>query len=130
MTKILWGVRNKRNAPETPEKSKYEIVEELTKQGKSCKEIVEITGFKNSLVSQYRYKIKQRDGDVFPSGHNADREKCKTCQYRAGSSNSKSGCDYIEHTGRSRGCSVADCDKYEKGDRLILKETFSLLGDE
>lgn len=109
------------NVPET-DKSKYEIVEELTLQGMSCKEIVRLTGFKNSLVSQYRYKMKQKsEQNVFPPGHNADRKKCTTCQYRS-SGYTKNGCDYIEHTGHRRGCSVEDCDKYVKGERLSRKD--------
>lgn len=113
------GVKEK--VPEK-EKSKYEIVEELTRQGKTCKEIAELTGFKNSLVSQYRYKIKQKpEENVFLPGHNAEREKCTTCQYRS-SGYTKNGCDYIEHTGHRRGCRVEDCDKYVKGERLSRKD--------
>lgn len=42
--------------------------------------------------------------------------KCKTCKFRAVRT-AVNNCDYIVITKRSRGCSVEDCDKYEKGTR-------------
>lgn len=100
-------------------KSKREIVEELSRQGKSCKEICEITGFKNSVVSQYRYNLKKKEGlkEIVPAGHNADRHLCEKCRYRAGNDLKRSGakCAYIDIVGHSRGCAAEDCDVYEKG---------------
>lgn len=43
--------------------------------------------------------------------------KCKTCKYRAKGS-AQNGCDYIVIVGKCRGCSVKECDKYEKGKKL------------
>lgn len=53
-------------------------------------------------------------------GWNADHGACKTCRYRPDPTMTKRGmgCDYLDLAGHSRGCSVADCDKYEKGDRM------------
>ena len=50
-------------------------------------------------------------------------KKCKTCQYRAAESSSN-GCDYYLITGKTRGCSVENCDKYIEGDKIQLKTTF------
>ena len=57
-------------------------------------------------------------------GWNADREACKTCRYRPdkGMSQRGMGCDYLDLVGHSRGCSVEDCDKYEKGNRVKKNE--------
>ena len=44
-------------------------------------------------------------------------EKCKTCIYRA-AADDPNVCDHILLTGRMRGCSVEECDRYEKGDRI------------
>lgn len=51
---------------------------------------------------------------------NTDRHLCKTCRFR-GKDYSKNGCDYIEHTGKSRGCKVENCSVYEKGDPDPIK---------
>lgn len=47
--------------------------------------------------------------------------KCRTCKYKA-QEQAINGCDYISIVGHSRGCSVKDCDKYEKGKRLSCLE--------
>lgn len=50
-------------------------------------------------------------------------KKCKTCKYR-GKADQFIGCEFILHFGRSRGCSVEECDKYEKGPRQRLPEHY------
>lgn len=50
--------------------------------------------------------------------------KCKTCRYR-GSNYIGNGCDYIEFTGHSRGCSVEECDKHEKKTRKARRTNAS-----
>lgn len=93
-------------------------VQELARQGLTNSEIVKKTGFKYQSV--YLYAKEVRDiPDIIP-GSNADRQKCKTCIYRA-TDNAQNNCDFIAHTGKSRGCAVEDCDKYEKGPRMKLK---------
>ena len=108
----------------------------MTLQGKSCEEIVRLTGFGKNLVYQYRYKLnkeikagEEAAQEEFSPGHNADRKKCQTCCYRGRDPKNKNGCDYIEHEGHSRGCSVEDCNRYVKGPRLDLKNTMSLQED-
>lgn len=94
----------------------------MVKQGKSAKEIIEITGYGRNLVYQYQYKIRQEQKDhpkeIIP-GHNADRHLCKTCMWRSTDNNIKSGaagCEYSLKHNHSRGCKVEDCTVYEKGD--------------
>ena len=49
-----------------------------------------------------------------------NKEKCKTCRYRA--DRGEFGCNYILIEGHSRGCSVANCTRYEKGKRLQVRD--------
>lgn len=44
-------------------------------------------------------------------------KKCKSCKY-IGQKQAVNGCDYIIIIGHMRGCTVKDCDKYEKGKRM------------
>ncbi len=67
-------------------------------------------------IYHYYQKYKNKTGDEEPEGKNAGRKLCRTCIYRGRPH--KNGCDYIDHTGKRRGCSVDDCDKYERGERL------------
>lgn len=46
-------------------------------------------------------------------------KKCSTCKYRA-SGYSRHGCNYYYIKGTIRGCSVANCTKYEEGERIGL----------
>ena len=44
-------------------------------------------------------------------------EKCRHCKYRAGYQDAN-GCDYYLITGKLRGCSVEECDRWkEKGEK-------------
>ena len=47
--------------------------------------------------------------------------KCRFCKFRAAKTD-VNRCDYILITGHRRGCSVKDCDKYEKGERLPIRK--------
>ena len=101
-------------------KTKYEIVIELTEQGKTCKEIEQMTGI--SLPSIYKYRgiynrISKPKTIEVVKGHNKNRILCRTCIYRARDFG-VNVCDYIEHVGHSRRCLVEDCDKYIKGARI------------
>jgi hypothetical protein len=100
-------------------KTKYDIVRELTEEGKTSKEIAQITGFKLSTVHQYKTlinNIKKATKIEAVKGHNKDRNLCKTCIYRS-REEAVNRCDYILFIGHSRGCDVEDCDKYIKGSR-------------
>lgn len=46
-------------------------------------------------------------------------KKCSTCKYRA-ADRSNNGCNYYYIVGSIRGCSVANCIKYEEGERISL----------
>ena len=47
--------------------------------------------------------------------------KCKTCRYRAAEQD-MNGCDFFLITGKMRGCSVAKCNRYEKGAKTSLRK--------
>ena len=96
-----------------PAETKEAVVLRMKKQGKTIDEIVEETGFKKGTVKQY-YTRKQGK-PALKTVDNTDLHLCKTCRFR-GKNCSKNGCDYIEHTGKSRGCKVENCSVYEKGD--------------
>jgi hypothetical protein len=52
-----------------------------------------------------------------PTKSKHSNPKCKTCKYRAAEQDLH-GCDYNLITGLSRGCSVRECNKYEKGKKI------------
>ena len=68
--------------------------------------------------------VDYKNPDARP-GWNADRKNCKTCRYRQAHNNptdkDKGNCNYIEIAGHSRGCTVEDCNRYVKGDRMERK---------
>lgn len=101
-----------------PAETKEAVVLRMKKQGKTIDEIVEDTGFKKGTVKQY-YTRKQGK-PALKTVDNTDRHLCKTCRFR-GKDYSKNGCDYIEHTGKSRRCKVENCSVYEKGDPDPIK---------
>lgn len=115
----------------SPGKPKKETAMELAAQGLGAPEIAkelevpystvyywlnpEKCGKKKSAGSRQKPAVRE----ITP-GWNADHGACKTCRYRPDPTMTKRGmgCDYLDLAGHSRGCSVADCDKYEKGDRM------------
>lgn len=91
--------------------TKREVIAELVVQGLSNKEIADKTGINYNTVYSYAKDIRKLAavGDI---GKNADRHLCRRCRFR----NKHYGiCDYISYMHKSRGCKVADCDKYERG---------------
>lgn len=91
-------------------KTKYEIVCELSKEGKSSKEIAELTGIGINTVYQYKATINRSNKIAkyeCQKGHNKNRVLCRTCRYRA-REESVNGCDYIVINKKSRGCAVED----------------------
>ncbi len=96
-------------------KTKKETALELAAHGMSTAEIAKQMGESYSNVYYWTHKDKSRKKKQKKvSGWNADRHGCRTCQYRA----EKKGCDYYIITDRERGCDPADCNRYEKGERL------------
>ena len=118
-------------------KTKKEIALEMASQGKTAAQIAKETGWAYNTVYYYlnpdkckpkkqatEIPVDYRNPDARP-GWNADRRKCKTCQYRQAHNNptdlNKGNCNYIEIVGHSRGCAVEDCDRYVKG-AIMRKE--------
>lgn len=105
-------------------KTAGEIIEPYVRQGLSDSEIAEKTGIKYGTVWAASKKIRDQLAET--KGKNADRHLCKTCKYRAAVSTRSSGikCEYAlkPGTGNTRGCDVEDCDKYEKGAPIRVKE--------
>ena len=110
-------------------KTKKEIALEMASQGKTAAQIAKETGWAYNTVYYYlnpdKCKPKKQAAEIPVNyrnpdarlGWNADREKCKSCQYRA-RADKGGGCDYIEIAGHSRGCDVEDCDRYVRGKKL------------
>nr|WP_300826454.1 hypothetical protein [uncultured Schaedlerella sp.] len=100
------------------------IIEPYVRQGIPNTEIAEKTGIKYSTVWAAAKKIRDQMAET--KGKNADRHLCKTCKYRAATYNQKNTgikCEYALKSGkRSRRCNVEDCDKYEKGAPVRVKD--------
>ena len=93
-------------------KPKKELALELAAKGMPVKEIADQLGVKYGTV----YYWVKNDSNKKP-GWNADRHACQTCMYRATGplKTNGAGCDYVSIAGRSRECTVEDCEKYIKG---------------
>lgn len=113
-------------------KPKKETALELATQGLGAPEIAKELDVPYSTVYYWLNPEKcgkkksagsRQKPDLKP-GWNADREACKTCRYRPDKRMAQRGigCDYLDLVGHSRGCSVEDCDKYEKGNRVKKNE--------
>lgn len=105
-------------------KTAGDIIEPYVRQGLPDSEIAEKTGIKYRTVWAAAKKIRERLEET--KGKNADRHLCKTCKYRAVAyiqNGSGIKCEYALKSGkRSRGCDVEDCDKYEKGAPVRVKD--------
>lgn len=125
--------------PIEPKKTKKSIILELTEQGKTAKEIAEITGFAIQTIHQTRYLSKRSTQESSPKetqtkqpkevvpGHNADRHLCKICKWRAKKNNPNGvGCEFAQHHDHTRGCAVEDCNVFEKGDPAHQKKPIVL----
>lgn len=101
-----------------------EVLRKYVLDGKSNKEIAEmmkvsvgtiknwvhengLTGFRTRGVGR---KEPQRG-----YGYNSDRHLCWSCRYRDRLATARGGCNYLAIVGHSRGCSVENCNVYEKG---------------
>lgn len=93
-------------------KPKKELALELAAKGMPVKEIADQLGVKYGTV----YYWVKNDSNKKP-GWNADRHACQTCMYRATGplKTNGAGCNYVSIAGRSRECTVEDCEKYIKG---------------
>lgn len=106
-------------------KTAGDIIEPYVRQGLPDSEIAEKTGIKYRTVWAAAKKIRERLEET--KGKNADRHLCKTCKYRAEAyyqNGSGIKCEYALKSGtkRTRGCDVEDCDKYEKGAPVRVKD--------
>lgn len=102
-----------------------EIIEPYVRQGLSDSEIAKKTGIKYTTVWEAAKKIRERMAET--KGKNADRHLCRTCKYRAAAyypNGTGIKCEYALKSGtkNSRGCDVEDCDKYEKGAPIKVKD--------
>ena len=118
-------VTKKAGAQKAKPKEAKDIIEPYVKQGLTDSEIAKKTGIKYGTVWAAAKKIRDQMAET--RGKNADRHLCKTCKYRAATYNQKNfgiKCEYVLKSGtkRSRGCDVEDCDKYEKGAPVKVKE--------
>lgn len=86
-----------------------EKIIQMLGEGKSQREIAEAFNVNQTTVCNWIRKHK----------------KCQTCKYRD-KDPKKGNCDYVGKTGHSRGCSVYNCEKYEKGDPVTRKKALSL----
>ena len=78
----------------------------------------ELLGFWLANGDLVNHKRIEKVIPQFYPGHNADRHLCKICRFRCSSANAKSkrnGCEYKLHNNHTRGCSVEDCNVFEKG---------------
>lgn len=127
--------------PKRAKKTKKSIILELTEQGMTAKEIVEITGFEIQTVHQTRYLAKRNAKETqaeTPKGQqtiedNSDRHLCKICAYRgsafqgkSANSSSATGCEYAIIKGHPRGCSADNCNVFEKGNPKKSKKPLVL----
>ena len=102
-----------------------EQVKRLLDYGMSDRRIAEIMDVNSKSIWRYRRKFGI-DAPTEPvviddeKGPNRDRHFCRKCIYRAKntSGTSRAGCDYLLHTGTTRMCPVAICDKFKRGDSL------------
>ncbi|MCI9153815.1 hypothetical protein D3Z53_23210 [Lachnospiraceae bacterium] len=106
-------------------KTAGDIIEPYVRQGLPDSEIAEKTGIKYRTVWAAAKKIRERLEET--KGKNTDRHLCKTCKYRAAAyiqNGSGIKCEYALKSGtkRTRGCDVEDCDKYEKGAPVRVKD--------
>lgn len=105
-------------------KTAGDIIEPYVRQGLPNSEIAKKTGIKYSTVQMAAKKIRDQLAET--KGKNADRHLCKTCRYRAGVYYQKgSGIKYeyaLKSGKNTRGCDVEDCDKYEKGAPVKVKD--------
>lgn len=113
-----------------PEEVKQEAIE-LRKSGMSFVKIGE--KLQISANAAFRFNTEKKENDkpkkeltlnqtesdlkAIAEKNNYDRHLCKKCKWKAGR-HSINGCDYIMHFHKSRRCTVAECDKYEKGKRV------------
>lgn len=103
--------------------------------GKSNKEIAEMMKvsvgtiknwvYENGLTG-FRTRGGKRKEPRHVDGYNSDRHLCRSCRYRDGLATARGGCNYLSIAGHSRGCSVENCNVYEKGKKATKKEAMRL----
>ena len=108
--------------PESENEKRRAKIEELVEQGYQNKEIAEKTGIPVGTVGYYAAAIRKqkKEKEKERLGVNADRHLCISCKYRSDKPTVNT-CDYAGIMKHSRGCTVEDCTRYEKGARLKIK---------
>ena len=107
---------------ESENESRRTIIGELVEQGYQNKEIAEKTGIPVGTVGTYAamFRKQKKKAEKESAGKNADRHLCASCKYRSARPE-VNVCDYAGIMEHSRGCTVEDCTRYEKGKRLKMK---------
>ena len=111
-------VEPEKEMTDLPARKKKMMIEELVKAGFTNKAIAEKTGFPYATVYNYTREIRkfapgEKDEKIKP-GYNSDRHKCRTCMFKG--KGREGGCDYVSINRHSRGCSVSDCNVYERAE--------------
>ena len=112
-----------------------EVLRKYVLDGKSNKEIAEmmkvsVGTIKNWVhengLTGFRTRGGKRKEPRHVDGDNSDRHLCRSCRYRDGLATARGGCNYLAIVGHSRGCSVENCNVYEKGKKATKKEVMRL----
>lgn len=112
-----------------------EVLRKYVIEGKSNKEIAELMGVSVGTIKNWVHEngltgFRTRGGGRKEPqrgyGYNSDRHLCRSCRYRDGLATARGGCNYLAIVGHSRGCSVENCNVYEKGKKVTKKEAMRL----
>lgn len=112
-----------------------EVLRKYVLDGKSNKEIAEMMKVSVGTIKNWVYEngltgFRARGGGRKEPqrgyGYNSDRHLCRSCRYRDGLVTARGGCNYLSIAGHSRGCSVDNCNVYEKGKKVTKKEAMRL----
>ena len=112
-----------------------EVLRKYVLDGKSNKEIAELMKVSVGTIKNWVYEngltgFRTRGGGRKEPqrgyGYNSDRHLCRSCRYRDGLATARGGCNYLAIVGHSRGCSVENCNVYEKGKKVTKKEAMRL----
>ena len=112
-----------------------EVLRKYVLDGKSNKEIAEMMKVSVGTIKNWVHEngltgFRTRGGGRKEPqrgyGYNSDRHLCRSCRYRDGLAATRGGCNYLAIVGHSRGCSVENCNVYEKGKKVTKKEAMRL----
>lgn len=112
-----------------------EVLRRYVIDGKSNKEIAELMKVSVGTIKNWVHEngltgFRTRGGGRKEpqrgDGDNSDRHLCRSCRYRDRLATARGGCNYLAIVGHSRGCSVENCNVYEKGKKVTKKEAMRL----